>query len=63
MHQQKLEENGDDLRQELTLRIGSNNGRNKTATIVWMPISDEDEARVHAEVEKLLAELARSFCS
>jgi hypothetical protein len=63
MTQAKETENGEDLRQELTLKIGNNNGRNTTATIVWEPISDGRAARVNAEVEKLLAELASSFCN
>jgi hypothetical protein len=63
MDQSKQDENGGYLRQELILKTGNNNkGRNMTATIVWTPISDERAARIDAEVEKLLAELARGFC-
>ncbi len=64
MRKKKQDENGEDLRKELIVQIENDNkGRTTTATIVWTPISDEGEARVNAEVEKLLAELARSFCS
>jgi hypothetical protein len=60
MKKHKQDENGENLRQELTLKIGNINGRNMTATLVWAPISDEQTARVDAEVDRLLGELSRA---
>jgi hypothetical protein len=51
-------ENGEDLRQELTLPIG-NHTRRLTVTVVWKPLDADRQDRFEADVQLLLAQLAR----
>lgn len=59
MKAHQWDENGGELRKELTLEIGNNKRRNITAAIVWQPLDDAQQARFDAEVQTLLADLVR----
>lgn len=52
-------ETGDGLRQELTLPVGNNTERRITATVTWKALGEDRQAQFDAEIQMLLAQLAR----
>ena len=60
MTPQKSDENGGEPRLEFTMQISTDNRRNLTASLVAKPLDAADQARLDAEMDRLLAQLARN---
>ena len=58
MTQRNKEGNGDDVRLQLVLPLGGG-GRETSATVILAALNDAQQARLDAEVEDLLAQLAQ----
>ena len=59
MIQQKREENGEDSRLQLILKLDGGGRREMTATVRMTALDDEQQARFEAEVENLMAHMVR----
>ena len=60
MRPHKSDENGTESRLEFSMAIRTDDRRNLTASLVVKPLDASHQARFDAEVDRLLAQLARS---
>jgi predicted type IV restriction endonuclease len=59
MNRNQVDENGEDRRQQIVLKLDGRGRREMTATVSLTAINDEQQARFDAEVQTLMSDLVR----